>query len=361
MSSPSSIRQRVAGLSRSLGAKMLAAILALTLIPTAVVGALSVDRSSDLLVAEAKQLLKKSAKSAGDVIDRNLFERFGDVQAFAANPLAAGTPGEQAEIIDFLTETYGIYDLMLIADASGVVTAVNSVDGDGAAVSTSGLIGMDVSGTDWFQVVAGGDTPAEGTYYTDAERSPLTEQVFGDGRLVLPFTAPITVDGQIVGVWHNLASFDRIASGVIEPLLTDLADQGVQTAKVNIVNREGVLLYDPDPTRILDYRLADGLRAAELAASSEPGAFGVEIENNTRTGVEQFNAWTTTNGALGFEGYDWGVLVRQESSETLDRVDGLRNGVIVIGAVAALIAGVLGWLLVRSISRPVKEISARAR
>ena len=65
-----------------------------------------------------------------DKIDRNLFERYGDVQAFAANPYAlSGTPEQIASTADTYTGLYVIYDLMVVADAaSGKVIAVNTRD-----------------------------------------------------------------------------------------------------------------------------------------------------------------------------------------------------------------------------------------
>ena len=169
-----------------MNAKLLVAVLVLSIAPVVVVGYLSVQNSNDALADAAGRRLEVAAIEAGDKIDRNLFERYGDVQAFAANPLALGTPEERAGVIDFLTKTYGIYDLMLVVDLDGTVIGANTVDGFGEPLDTSALIGRDVSDQDWFQVVATGNTPDGGTYYTDVERNAIVTDLYGDERLTLP-------------------------------------------------------------------------------------------------------------------------------------------------------------------------------
>ena len=68
---------------RSLRVKLLAAFMVLGLIPLTVVGIVA-DRSAGGLLSEsAGRRLEDVAFNAIDKLDRNLFERYGDVQAFA--------------------------------------------------------------------------------------------------------------------------------------------------------------------------------------------------------------------------------------------------------------------------------------
>ena len=127
---------------RSLRSKMLAAFLVMGLVPMTVVGWMEYARSRDMLIHDAKERLSLNAGSVIDKIDRNLFERYGDVQAFAGNPLARGTQGQRIEAANFYTRTYGIYDLMVIADVNGRVVAVNNVDKDGKPINSAALLGL---------------------------------------------------------------------------------------------------------------------------------------------------------------------------------------------------------------------------
>ena len=85
-------------------------------------------RATDTISQGIGARFEQSSGDLLDKIDRFLFERYGDVQAFAANPLARGTQAQRTEAANFYTRTYGIYDLMVIADADGRITAVNTVD-----------------------------------------------------------------------------------------------------------------------------------------------------------------------------------------------------------------------------------------
>ncbi|MEZ5411875.1 MAG: hypothetical protein R2761_27825 [Acidimicrobiales bacterium] len=217
---------------RSLQGRLVAAFLVIGLAPVVVVGWLAVGQARQTLVDAAGERMQVAAANAGDTIDRNLFERYGDVQAFAANPKARGTGAEATEMADFFTHTYTIYDLMLVVGLDGRIKAANTVDHTGMPVPTARLVGTDVSDQAWFQTVAGGGTPEGGTLYSSAERNPLVNAVYGDDRITLPFTAPIfDPDGKMVGIWHNDASFDRIVGEIMSGTRDDLLRSGVSSVQ----------------------------------------------------------------------------------------------------------------------------------
>ncbi len=362
------MKSRLGGLSLptpagSLKAKILLATLALSLIPLAVVGVISLNRAGAALTTSAGQRLEVAAVEAGDKLDRNLFERYGDVQAFAANPKILGTPAEAQEIIDFLTITYGIYDLMIVADLDGRVIAVNSVDGSGEPIDTSFLLGTDVSDQEWFQTVRSGNTPDGGTYYTDAEINPVVTEIYDHAHVTLPFTAPVYgADGRMAGVWHNQASFERIVSDIMNDARLEFQHSGAATVETQVIRQDGLLIDDADADAILQFNLgATDLQAAEFALNGHDGeVFGYTQEVHARTGAEQLNGWALTDGALGFPGYEWGILVRQETSEALAPVAMLRNVVLAVALLAAAIVAALAYLLARSISTPIAAVADRA-
>ncbi len=340
----------------SLNTKLVAGFLFLGLVPLLVLGWYSFNSSADQLSEAAGQRLEEAAVTDGDMIDRNLFERYGDVQAFAANPDAQGTARERQNIVDFLTVNYGIYDLMLIVDLDGRVLTANGVDGSGVGINSDDLVGRDVSSMQWFTTVRSGNTPAGGTYYTDAHHSSLVRSLYGEDRLTLPFTAPIyDPTGEMVGVWHNEASFDRVVVDIMTQRRESFAQQGLTTIETQVLTSDGVVLADADPNVVLSLNLADaGLEAAALATGGE-GTHGFVTEEHLRTGVSQINGYAVTDGALGFDGYGWGILVRQEASEAAAPANSLRNSLIAIGLViAVIIVGAAVWLA-RSISSPLKR------
>ncbi|MEM7324639.1 MAG: methyl-accepting chemotaxis protein [Actinomycetota bacterium] len=349
---------------KSLKAKILLATLALSIVPMAVVSLISLNRATAALTTSAGQRVEVAAVEAGDKLDRNLFERYGDVQAFAANPKILGTPDEAQEIIDFLTVTYGVYDLMVVADLDGKVIAVNSVDGAGESIDSGSLLGSDVSDQDWFQVVRSGNTPDGGTYYTDAEINPLITELYDHAHVTLPFAAPVyDQNGRLAAVWHNHASFERIVSDIMEDVREEFKHSGAETIETQVLRSDGLLIDDADPSAILEFNLAaTGLQAANFAIAGHDGeTFGFTQEIHARRGVEQLNGWALTDGALGFPGYDWGILVRQETSEALASDGSLRDVMLAVGLVASVLIAGLSYLLARSIAKPIASVADRAK
>lgn len=348
-------RDRVASLA-TLNLKLVVSFLVLGLLPAVAVGLYSYGLSASQLEEAAAHRLEDAAITDGDIIDRNLFERYGDVQAFAANPLAQGSFADRQRIVDFLTVNYGIYDLMLIVDLDGRVQVANSVDGAGQQIDSQMLARVDVSGEEWFQVVASGETPPGGTYYTDVHRSDLVEQVYGEQRLTLPFTAPIYDQrGRMVAIWHNETSFERVVGDVMAQRRQAFADQEIVSIETKVLRRDGLVIYAEDSTTIFDLNLVDaGVEAAE-GATGPTGLPGFTIEPNEHTGVEQINGYAVADGALGFEGYQWGVLVRQDASEAAAPAETLRRSLWLIAAGVAVVIVVSGVALARSLSAPLKR------
>lgn len=265
-----------AGVARrhvGINARLIVSLLVVGLTPLVLVGAVSAYRAYVTLAAEAGNRMQVAAVEAGEKIDRNLFERYGDVQAFAANPLARGTDEEATEVLNTFTDIYGIYDLMLIVELDGTIKAVNTVDGSGAPIDSAGLVGRSVASEEWFQVVSSGETPPGGTYYTDVERSEVVAEVYGDQRLTLPFSAPIHDEtGQMVAVWHNAASFQRVVSDIMGATRAELRARGIESVESQVLRRDGVVIDDSLGSGVLSFNPVDaGQEAARLATGGDGG------------------------------------------------------------------------------------------
>ncbi|MGH1491016.1 MAG: methyl-accepting chemotaxis protein [Acidimicrobiales bacterium] len=344
--------------SVQLKTKLIASFTILGLVPALLLGWVSFQRSAAELQMDAASRLQEAAVTYGDMIDRNLFERYGDVQAFAANPNArtTATATDRQNIVDFLTINYGIYDLMLIVDLDGNIIAANTVDGSGAELDSLELVGQSVADTEWFATVAGGKTPPGGTHYTDAWQNPMVAAVYGQSRLTLPFTAPIfDDDGAMVGIWHNEASFERIVSDIMNEGRRAFVDHGHTTVETQILRADGVVLDDADQSVIGNLNLAEaGQPVAQLALGPQ-GSTGSTIERSVRTDVEQVMGYAVTDGALGFDGYKWGVLVRQNLGEAAAAATSLRNLLFSIGLFIMAATALIGLLLARSIANPLRR------
>src|SRR5262245_40532574 len=119
----------------SFRARVTAACYLCALIPLGVVMAVVWHAASKMATAEAEQYQTVEA-NIGDKIDRNLFERYGDVQAFTNNQVvrdqeAWGQVGESNPIVSAMNkyvDLYDVYYLTLLVDTNGKLLAVNSKD-----------------------------------------------------------------------------------------------------------------------------------------------------------------------------------------------------------------------------------------
>lgn len=347
------------GLRSSLNAKLTLAFLAIGIVPLVALGFYAVGKANDELASRAGSDLQKAATEVGELVDRNLFERYGDVQAFAANPKALGSAQDQTDIINFMMMTYGIYDLMMIVDLDGTVQAANSVDGFGDAIDNSRFKNLDVSGEEWFRVIRNGETPEGGTYYSDVGLQPFLDLAYEPGRLGLPYSAPIyDNNGDLAAVWFNIASFDRVVIDIAGSVEKELVESGIGTARIEVVRQDGRLVHSPDNALSFAETVSyDGNSAA--SAALQPGDSGFVTEQDL-SGTERLYGYANADGALGFEGYNWGILASQDPADTLT-ASGLRNAVIIFTIVAAMIIAAVGAYLARGVSKPAKLVAISAR
>ena len=119
--------------SLSLKTKLVAAFVVVGLVPAIVLemNAYVMSKSAEEAIAHKTEA---AAIEIADKVDRNLFERYGDVQAFGFNTAVLDpnswykfTP-EESPIVQAMNNyvvAYGMYYLTLLVDLQGRVVAVN--------------------------------------------------------------------------------------------------------------------------------------------------------------------------------------------------------------------------------------------
>jgi len=342
--------------STSLRTKLVALVLVLAVLPVVALGAVSYRKSSGDWRAAAGDLLQSEATSTIDKIDRNLFERYGDVQAFAVNPDARGDAATVQAAADFYSSAYGIYDLLLVADADGTVVATNTATGDDVPVGADALAGTSVADQPWFRSAL--DARPGETAYADAAVEPLVAQATGREALSLPFSAPVYDEaGEVERVWVNFASWDRVVTQILDEQVAKLQDRGLDTVQGQVLRSDGVVLAGPgaDGTDGLDL-VAAGLPAAEELTGGRSGSS--VAADPTGNGAEQVAGYAASVGALGFEGYGWGVLMRQDAEEATAPAQSLLLDILLVAALAAVVVGVVAVRTAGGITGPLRRAAA---
>jgi hypothetical protein len=363
----------------SLRFKLIAAFLVFGIVPAMTLAGLSLDTFSGVEKQTGKSMAEQ-ARALTDVIDRNLFERYGDVQAFGLNTVVTdaeswykqGAANNQiATAMNNYAVAYGFYSVLLFVDAKGDVIAVNDKDALGNDINTSFLYGQNFAGADWFKdSMSGNFTTAKGmlsgTVVEDLYSDPIVAKLYKDEGLTLGFSAPVKdPSGRVLGVWKNFAKFSLVEDIVAEAYKS-LAERGLKGTEITVLRKSGEVLvdYDPaargtlSPTRDMSIigklNLAErGLDAAKQIAAGEVGAV---IDVHARKGVEQVVGFAAGKGALGFVGMPWGVLVRAPTAEVFADLYAARANFLGAMAVSVVLILILSSFLVRRIVRPVDEV-----
>lgn len=359
----------------SLRTKLMAAFVGIGAIPAGILG-LCTWQASNGMREDVGDNMQYRAASINDVIDRNLFERYGDVQAFGTNAVIAEReswyqPGSGRNKIAAATNRYmalyGLYELGMMVDLEGRVVAVNDKDAAGHPIDTAFLYSKSFHEEPWFQDCLAQrflkGPGADGTMVEDVYVDADIARIYNREGLAIGFAAPVYDDGgTMIGVWKNYADFDLVES-IVQTAFQGLLAEGRGTAEITILNAAGEIVVDYDPSRNQDgaiHRDLDVLlhlnlakAGVEAARRSVAGEAGYCTAVHARKKVEQVAGFARSQGALGYPGLGWSVLVRQNTSEALAPILALQRIVAWVFGVSLLVLGIVGWYLAQLISKPI--------
>lgn len=327
--------------------------------------------SANRIAESARLNLLAQADAAVESIERNLFERYGDVQAFSSNPLVhhflSGDEKDNAGLVDAINtyvKLYGFYPISLVLDAAGHVVAVNTVDALGKSINTQSLIGKDFSGADWFiDAKQGRFTVSEslnGTVVGRPTRDPEINKILGSNFVTIGFAAPITgKNGEFLGVWKNFADFSIVESILGKPF-KQLKASGIGYIDIELMDASGVVLaeLDPaskdkesflnDPKVILNENLITQGRESAQQVNRIGSTTGREY-NLEQKAWNAFGA-AKTKGVLGYPNPNWSVLVSVHEQDLLKHVMEI-TWTISICAIVFMFAA--AFFIGRSLSMPI--------
>lgn len=334
------------------------------------------------------------AENIADKVDRNLYERYGDVQAFALNRVIfdreawyKSTPADNPIIstMNDYVKTYGIYYLTVLVDTDGKVIAVNSTDSSGKPIDTGKLYEQDFSKAPWFLAckegkfttkmpfTGQGNDQSTGTYIEDLHVSPLVKQAYpGDDGLAIGFAAPVKdPTGAVIGYWNNVAKF-----AIVEQVFQEtyaLNKKAFPGMELSLLDATGNLIVDFDPTanngsedmvHDLDKVLFKvNLVNAQVDAATKAvaGETGSSWAMHARKKINQACGFTHLKGALGYPGMNWSVLVRVPQSDVAIAAgtSTIRWNVGMVATISLAVILALGLYIGSSISKPIKLASEK--
>jgi PAS domain S-box-containing protein len=249
---------------------------------------------------------KANATSVIEKIDRNFYERFGDVQAFAFNRLAVRTAytdsvkQDAQDFINTMVSYYVLYDLMIITDIKGNVVAANTLDKTGKPVNSSSIIGTNFANEEWFRTCISGSGPEGGAWFSDFIVNKQSAALNGNNGWGMAFAAQIkTPDGEVVGTWYNFANWGEVTQGIRRE--TQAALNEVLPGTFMLVSNNSDEIIDADDESLIINKTP--ISEADFNNGSTFKYKGQVISNE-----DYIVGKTTGHGAYIYKGKDWNSL-----------------------------------------------------
>ncbi|HWR45635.1 MAG TPA: methyl-accepting chemotaxis protein [Sporomusa sp.] len=225
-----------------------------------------------------------------DKIDRNLFERNCDAQAWAGfsqvkNALCSTAADriEQANnLLKTLVEIYEVYFDLYVLDSEGTIVA--------AGIRRE-LIGEKMSDRSWFQEVKA----AKAISVTDLYFSSVEK------RHTVAYSCPVRSDaGEIIGYFSSRFNWEYIYD------ILDSARIG-KRGDIAIINKDGYVIACPSRKGIL----TDNLSSLEAAQRAMKGAaYGYTLEKDNR-GNTKIYGYAHTRGYNAYKGKNWSAIISE--------------------------------------------------
>jgi methyl-accepting chemotaxis protein len=344
----------------SLRTRLLVLLCLAALLPMVAMGLLESRSAAESLSAERRSKFREVAYEISVGIDRILAERYGDIQALAkSDPARSMDPGRITAWMRTVMPLYAPnYRLMAVADASGRLVAVQAADTAGQPTQTApGVTGLEVAGEAWFKAAAGGEVADGAAFVEELATDRLVAQAGGGDARTIGFSAPIRDPrGRIVGVWTSRFNFHAIEE-VTEGLREHLRADGLSTAQVALVSRDGVVLHTTDGRPAVGTKLDDPVVRRALAPGAAGSAETRALDGGDRTVLVGYHR---SGGGGGFAGLGWAVLATEDAGEATRPAADLARRTVLAGLVIAAVMVALALLISAAIMRRLREYSAFA-
>ncbi|RJF88371.1 methyl-accepting chemotaxis protein [Oleomonas cavernae] len=355
----------------SIQRKLILLLSAFGLVPAAVLFAIYLSGEGDSRAALYGRF-RNLASEMTDAVDRTLAERYGDVQAFGLNTAAydadnwgnAEMGNPLTDAINGYVQAYGIYDLMLLVDTEGTVIGVNTRNAKGEDIDTLGLLGKSFAEASWFKGVTQrrfleGRDGLTGTYVEGPAFVPEVAAVTkGDGYSLI-FAAPFRPPGTpIIGAWINFANLSFV-EGSVEEFYKHLAQDGLPSAELTMVDAQGRVIIDYTPARTGGTYVRDPAVVGKRDLSGDAAvARAIGGEGGAVVDSGQIVGFAHAEGANRFPGLGWSSMIRVDATQVFASLDRLKLLMILALAASTLLILGAGLWTGRGVAGPLRRMVA---
>jgi signal transduction histidine kinase len=170
---------------------------------------------------------------------------------------------------------------------------------------------------------------------------------------VIGFNTPITDKDSkdVLGVLATRVNMDHIIERV-----RVLDERSIGDNHAYLLNRLGEIIAGPDEREFLTVHRLHGFPVIKDLLA---GRTGIWKYTNDR-GEDVISAGYALKGDGGFDGWGWGLIVTQSTSEAFKAAYAIRYALILLAFGIALLVSLLAVVISRKFSRPIREVSEAA-
>jgi methyl-accepting chemotaxis protein len=353
-----------------------AKVMTLTFCLVAVQGGAALYSSSKLgMKLEKKEigLLENLRNQFSSIVSALFYERYGDVQAFAANPAFSGTNvKEMEEVLNTYTSLYLIYQGIIFTDIQGNIVASNVKDATGKNLDTNLLKTKNFANSDWFKAaveeryVTDKNSGITGSYVGPVEYDEVSSALTGKKQFGMYFSAPVkNKDGKIIGVLSTRSDMEWVEAEAKKFLQATMA-QTKSEVTISMIDKNGKYILDYDMIHLKgerDYDVVGKLNAVEAGNISAKKALAGEVgsgyANSPREKNEVYSAFGKIKNSKFPEELGWSVFVEADPAGLLMEVNKSRNESLATFAVLILGSLVAGYFFSRKLSGQFVSVSEK--
>lgn len=317
----------------SLNGRLTLLFLALSIIPLIMVGALTYFQTQPRLKANVYEEFDRMALMQKATIENWLTGIQQDMNVVAsAERIRSMDPDKAKEALDSYVKEWPNYEGIFVLGLNGI-TIANSNEGV-----------IDLSTRDYFKKAIKGEA--------NISQPVISRQT---GKVSVIFAVPVINNDQVVGV---------VAGSVPMTYISELLKSSMagETGDSYLINQEGVMIT---PSRFTDKYKAEKLikdrTELELKVSSSFAAQQILAGHEGSAEYKNFHGDNVIGSYTRIPSQNWGLIMEQDVNEALSMVNMIRDGLVFLISILAILVAFTGFLFARQISSPIAVMAKTAR
>jgi len=318
-------------------------IISVSLVPLLIIGSITYQSAKNALEKKIGQGFMSLAQETMDKIDRNIYERLQNINAWVSlgtmqDIMIEDEDGRIAADLKRLSSDYGVYHDIYVFDKKG-----NNIASSGQKMSSN------YRDATWFKSAINGETEIQ-----DVSHSELSS------KISVTFSAPVRADydrNKIIGALVSSFNWEKIRE-IIDSVEIGGMEQNESTY-IALVNKEGKIISGPESVFGNDVILKEQMNSLESVNNALNGDSGYLIEQTNDD--EKLVGYVPSKGYLSYKGLGWSLLVVQETEHAFADVAALKRkmlaGILVTLLAMIIIAMIVSSRMTAPITNMIKMIS----